>query len=86
MTLTIALCGASIFIALLFLNYLAGAENPLRCGFGSVGLGAVSLLLLNLTGMFTGVSLHLSLLNLGVALAGGPSGVAMLLVLNTWIV
>ncbi len=77
---------ASVFIALLFLNYLAGAQKPARCAFGNAALGIGSLLAVELTGVFTGVSLHLSLLNLGAALAGGPSGVALLLAFNAWIV
>ncbi|MDD5952546.1 MAG: pro-sigmaK processing inhibitor BofA family protein [Oscillospiraceae bacterium] len=86
MTLTVAICGASIFVALVFAHYLAGAEKLLLCALGSAALGIGSLLLLNVTGLLTGVSLPLSLLTLGVSMAGGPSGVALLLILNTWIV
>lgn len=72
-------------MALLFLQHLAGAENPFRCAAGNLGLGAASLLAVNISGIFTGVSLHLSLLAIGVSLAGGPAGVAMLLAINQWV-
>lgn len=76
----------SIFIVLLFLNYLSGGENLFRCSFASVGLGFGSFLAVNAAGVFTGVTLPCSLLSLGVSLAGGPAGVASLLVLQTWLV
>lgn len=78
--------GISIFVMLLFLNYLSGGENLLRCSFGSAGLGVGAMLAVNLTGLFTGVSLPLSLLTIGTSLAGGPAGVASLLILQTWYV
>ena len=85
-TLSVLLSGISIFIALLFLHYLAGAENPFRCGLASLGLGGASLLAVNLAGLLTGVTLPLSLLAIGVSLAGGPAGVALLLAVSQWIV
>ena len=82
----ILLSGVSIFIVLLFLNYLSGGEHLLRCSFASAGLGIGSLLAVNAAGIFTGVMLPCSLLTLGVSLAGGPAGVASMLVLQTWFV
>ncbi len=82
----VLLSGVSVFIVLLFLNYLSGGEHLLRCSLASAGLGLVSFLAVNISGVFTGVVLPCSLLNLGTSLAGGPAGVASLLVLQTWFV
>ena len=84
--MTILLGGISILIMLLFLNYLSGGENLFRCSLGSAGVGIGSLLAVNLTGLFTDVSLPLSLLSIGISLAGGPAGVASMLILQTWYV
>lgn len=82
----ILLGGTSILIVLLFLNYLSGGENLLRCSLASAGLGLGAFLAVNASGIFTGVQLPCSLLNLGTALAGGPAGVASMLILQTWFV
>lgn len=82
----VLLGGISIFIVLLFLNYLSGGENLLRCSFASAGLGIGSFLAVNAAGVFTGITLPCSLLSLGISLAGGPAGVASILILQTWFV
>ena len=73
---------AGIFCALLVLHVAAGSKKPFRRALGSALNGLVALVLVNLTGGFTGVTLPVSLLSLGVSAGLGIPGVTMLLLLN----
>ena len=56
---------AGIFCALLVLHVAAGSKKALRRALGSALNGLVALVLVNITGGFTGVTLPVSLLYLG---------------------
>ena len=71
-----------IFCALLVLHVAAGSKKPFRRALGSALNGLVALVLVNITGGFTGVTLPVSLLSLGVSAGLGIPGVTMLLLLN----
>lgn len=86
LTGTTLLLAIGLFVLLLFLHYLFGAEHPVRCVCYSGGLGLVSLLLTHVVGVLAGFSLPVSLLSLLVSAAAGPAGVTALLICNTWIV
>ena len=58
---------AGIFCALLVLHVAAGSKKPFRRALGSALNGLVALVLVNITGGFTGVTLPVSLLSLGVS-------------------
>ena len=75
---------AGIFCALLgFLHRCRPvAKKPFRRALGSALNGLVALVLVNITGGFTGVTLPVSLLSLGVSAGLGIPGVTMLLLLN----
>ena len=77
--LLIAIC---ICISLFLGSVFAGAKQPFRCAAAHLGLGGASLLAVNLSGLFTGVSLPLSLLHILVSLGGGPAGTALLLLIR----
>ncbi len=57
-------------------------KKPVRRACVSLLTGVMSLILVNLTGFFTGISLPVSMLSVLTALIGGIPGVTMLLTLN----
>ena len=74
--------GGGICVSLFFGSVFSGAKRPLRCMMFHILLGIVSLLFVNLIGVFTGVSLPLSLLHILVSVGGGPAGTALILLLR----
>ena len=73
---------AGIFLALVLIQVLVKSKKPVRKAAGGVLMGLAALACVNLTGMFTGVTLPVSFLSLGVSAVGGIPGVTMLLLLN----
>ena len=59
-----------------------GNKKPVRSAIGGVLLGWLALLAVNVTGMFTGVTLPVSVLSVGVSGAAGIPGVTMLVLLD----
>lgn len=57
-------------------------KKPVRRAFVSILTGVVSLLVVNVTGIFTGVYLPVSVLSIIISLIFGIPGVTMLLSLN----
>ncbi len=57
-------------------------KKPVRRACVSLLTGVMSLILVNITGVFTGINLPVSLLSVLTALIGGIPGVTMLLTLN----
>lgn len=78
----IALCACAVFALLVVLQVIVKAEKPVRRAAGGVVTGLCALAVVNLTGFFTGVSLPLSPLTLGVSGVAGIPGVTLLLLLN----
>lgn len=73
---------AGIFSILLILHAATGSRKPFRRALGSALNGLIALVLVNITGGFTGVTLPVSLLSLGVSVGLGIPGVTMMLLLN----
>lgn len=71
-----------IFIALLILHAATGSKKPFRRALGSALNGLIALVLVNVTGGLTGVTLPVSLFSLGVSAGLGIPGVTMMLLLN----
>lgn len=78
----IALIACAVFALLVILQVIVKAERPVRRAAGGVLTGLCALAAVNLTGFFTGVSLTLSPLTLGVSSVAGIPGVTLLLFLN----
>ena len=58
------------------------ALHPVQRAIGGIVMGLCALVAVNLTGVFTGVSIPLSPLAIGVSGAAGIPGVTLLLLLN----
>ena len=82
MPATALLISGGICVSLLIGSALSGARQPLRCMLFHLLLGIASLLFVNLIGIFTGISLPLSLFHILVSAGGGPAGTALLLFLR----
>ncbi len=78
----IGLCIAGVFLLLVVIQIIMKSKRPFRHAVGGILTGLFTLALVDLTGMFTGVSLPVSPLTIGVSGVGGIPGVTMLLLLN----
>jgi len=81
-SLTIVLSACGVFALLVIIQVIVKAPRPVQRAAGGVIIGLCALAVVNLTGFFTGVSLPLSPLTIGVSGAAGIPGVTMLLLLN----
>lgn len=73
-------CG--VFGLLVVIQLIVRSPRPVQRAAGGVITGLVALAAVDLTGFFTGVSLPLSPLTIGVSGAAGIPGVTMMLLLN----
>ncbi len=71
-----------VLILLVVLQLIVSARHPVRRALGGVITGLCALAVVNLTGGFTGVTLPVSPLTLGVSGVAGIPGVTLLLLLN----
>lgn len=78
--LVLTACG--VFALLVIIQLIVKAPKPVQKAAGGVVIGLFALVAVNLTGFFTGVTLPLSPLTIGVSGAAGIPGVTMLLLLN----
>jgi SigmaK-factor processing regulatory protein BofA. len=78
--LVLSACG--VFGLLVLIQVIVKAQKPVQRALGGVVMGLFALAAVNLTGFFTGVSLPLSPLTIGVSGAAGIPGVTLLLLLN----
>jgi pro-sigmaK processing inhibitor BofA len=81
-SLTIVLTACGVFALLVIIQVIVRAARPVQRAAGGIIMGLCALAAVNLTGFFTGVSLPLSPLTIGVSGAAGIPGVTMLLLLN----
>lgn len=77
-----ATISASILIILIIIQICARSKHPIRQTFSGIFMGIGTLALVNISGTFTGVTLPVSLLSLGISAVSGIPGVTMLLVLK----
>ncbi len=70
------------FVVFIIIHKISKNKRPVRRAFLSMFSGAVALILVNITSVFTGVYIPLSLLSITVSLVGGIPGVTTILALN----
>lgn len=80
--LIVILSACGVFGLLVLIQVIVKAPKPVQRAAGGVVTGLFALAAVNLTGFFTGVSLPLSPLAIGISGAAGIPGVTMLLLLN----
>lgn len=73
---------ASIFFTLVIIQLLVRSKKPIRKAISGILTGLFSLFAVNLIGIFTNVTLPISLLSLGISAVAGIPGVTMLLLLK----
>lgn len=78
----IGVLSIGILLALMIVEAIAGVKHPFRKAILNMMLGVGALAAVNLASTFTGVSIPVSLLSLGVSASGGIPGVTMLVLLN----
>lgn len=81
-SLILVLSACGVFALLVVVQVIVKAPKPVQRAAGGVIMGLCALAVVNLAGFFTGVSLPLSPLTIGVSGAAGIPGVTMLLLLN----
>lgn len=74
---------AFILIINIIIQAIARVRHPVRKSIFSMLIGILALAGVNITSVFTGVTVPVSLLSLGVSAAGGIPGVTMLVLMNT---
>lgn len=82
MDMEVICVGAGVLVLLVILQLCAGNKRPVRSALSSILLGWAALLAVNLTGAFTGVTLPISALSIGVSGAAGIPGVTLLVLLD----
>lgn len=80
--LSIILIIIGIFIALISIQAIAHTEKPLRKVFCGIFKGVAALMAVNISGIFTGITLPVSLLSLAISILGGIPGVTALVILD----
>ncbi len=75
-----------VLVLLVILQLCAGSKKPVRGAIGAALLGWLSLVAVNVTGIFTGVTLPVSPLSIGFSGAAGIPGVTLLVVLDMLLV
>ncbi|HEX3016798.1 MAG TPA: pro-sigmaK processing inhibitor BofA family protein [Caproicibacter sp.] len=78
----LVLCICGVFLLLVVIQVIMKSKRPVRRAVGGILTGLFTLVAVNLTGMFTGVSLPISPLTIGVSGVAGIPGVTLLLLLN----
>ena len=78
----IVICACGVFVLLVIVQMIMKSRHPVRHAVGGILAGLCTLAVVNLTGVFTGVSLPVSPLTIGVSGVDGIPGVTMLLLLN----
>ncbi|MGN1467250.1 MAG: pro-sigmaK processing inhibitor BofA family protein [Ruminococcus sp.] len=71
-------------IAFAIIHKIDKHKRPLRRAFVSMLTGLLSLIAVNISGIFTGITLPISLLSVMTSVIGGIPGVTMLLALNLY--
>lgn len=71
-----------IFVLLVIIQIITRAGRPVRRAVGGMFAGLGALGAVNLAGLYTGVTLPISFLSLGIAAVAGIPGVTLMLLLN----
>lgn len=81
-SLIIILSACGVFGLLVLIQVIVKSPKPVQRAAGGIVTGLFALAAVNITGFFTGVSLPLSPLTIGVSGVAGIPGVTLLLILN----
>lgn len=74
-----------VFLLLFFIQVIVRAKNPIKRMLISMTKGVATLFAVNIIGIFTGVTLPISLLSLAIAAVVGIPGVTAMLILNAFL-
>ena len=74
-----------VFLTLFFIQVIVRARNPIKKMLVSMIKGIATLVVVNILGIFTGVTLPVSLLSLLIAAVVGIPGVTAMLILNAFL-
>ncbi len=74
-----------VFLTLFFIQVIVRARNPIKKMLVSMIKGIATLVVVNILGIFTGVTLPVSLLSLSIAAVVGIPGVTTMLILNAFL-
>lgn len=74
-----------VFLLLFFIQVIVRAKNPIKKMLISMIKGIATLVAVNIIGIFTGVTLPISLLSLAIAAVVGIPGVTAMLILNAFL-
>ena len=80
--LWIVLCVCGVFLLLVAVQVIMKTKHPVRHAVGGILVGLCTLAVVDLVGAFTGVSLPISPLTIGVSGVAGIPGVTLLLLAN----
>lgn len=73
------------FVLYSLIYVLRKKKKPCLRAFGTMGIGVLTLILVDITGVFTGVYLPISALSLSVSAVGGLPGIAAMLVIENFL-
>jgi pro-sigmaK processing inhibitor BofA len=73
---------AAVFLLLVIVQVVVQAKKPVRKAIGGILTGIIALIAVNVSGIFTGVTLPVSLMTVGVSAVAGIPGVTMLLLMS----
>ena len=78
----LVLCICGVFLLLVVIQVIMKSKHPVRHAIGGILTGLFTLAVVDLTGSFTGVSLPISPLTIGISGVAGIPGVTLLLLMN----
>ena len=78
----VLLTAGGVLLLMILVQLCAGNKKPVRVALGGMLLGWLCLLAVNVSGVFTGVTVPISALSLGVSGAAGIPGVTLLVLLD----
>lgn len=78
----VLLTAGGVLVLMILVQLCAGNKKPIRGALGGMLLGWLCLLAVNVSGVFTGVTVPISALSLGVSGAAGIPGVTLLVLLD----
>lgn len=80
--LVVWLIAGVVFLLLVIVQVIVQAKKPVRKAIGGILTGIIALIAVNVSGFFTGVTLPVSLMTVGVSAVAGVPGVTLLLLLS----
>lgn len=81
-SLTLFIIACTTFFLLFLIQILVRSKRPLQKTLFGIITGIFTLVVVNISGMFTGVTLPISLLSIAIAAVAGIPGITTMLILN----